>query len=214
MVEVFASLRHFGVVEVEEHPEVDDRLDDQVKWQIFASAMAADIDVRPSVTLRAQGDQVNWSHWADCITALRGRLASYPVIQTINFNAARDNHIMPSEYLKALALTRLALPSLRDIWTPLLGFSALSPQRGLGASDDQHPVMKLISVMGDFGSSGLGALPINIYSADRVAEDVYASGRLSSSSSSANATTFISPDLMTHLSQLRHVPRVHQGGLR
>ncbi len=214
MVEAFASLRHLGVVELEENPDFDCRLDDDVKWQIFAWALAADITVRPSITLRSQADQVDWSDWADCVTKMRGRLASYPIIQTINFNAARDNHIMPSEYLKALALTRLALPSLRDIWTPLLGFSALSPQRGLGASDDQDPVMKLISVLGDFGSSGLGALPVNIYSAARVAEDVYASGRHFLPGSSIVSTLSNAGDLMASLSELRHVPRIHQGGLR
>lgn len=214
MIEIFASLGQLGVVEVEESPDVDCQLDDDLKWKILASALAADISVRPSITLRSQDDRVDWSHWADCVTVMRGRLASNPIIQTINFNAARDNHIMPSEYFKALALTRLALPSLRGIRTPLLGFSTLSPQRGLGASDDQHPVMKLISVMGDFGSSGLGALPVNIYSAARVAEDVYASGRLPFSGLSGHLNQPKVADLMTHFSQLRHVPRIHQGGLR
>jgi aminodeoxyfutalosine synthase len=214
MIEIFASLGQLGVVEIEESPDVDCQLDDDLKWKILASALAADISVRPSITLRSQDETVDWSHWADCVTIMRGRLASNPIIQTINFNAARDNHIMPSEYLKALALTRLALPSLRDIRTPLLGFSTLSPQRGLGASDDQHPVMKLISVMGDFGSSGLGALPVNIYSAARVAEDVYASGRLPFSDPSVHLHEPKLADLMTHFSQLRHVPRIHQGGLR
>ncbi len=214
MIEAFASLRQLGVVEVEESPDVDFGLDDDLKWKILASALAADISVRPSITLRSQHDRVDWSHWSDCVTVMRGRLASNPIIQTINFNAARDNHVMPSEYLKALALTRLALPSLRDIWTPLLGFSTLSPQRGLGASDDQHPAMKLISVMGDFGSSGLGALPVNIYSAARVAEDVYASGRLPFSGPSAYLNQSKIADLVTHFNQLRHVPKIHQGGLR
>ena len=214
MIEIFASLGQLGVVEVEESPDVDCQLDEDLKWKILASALAADISVQPSITLRSQDDRVDWSHWADCVTVMRGRLASHPIIQTINFNAARDNHIMPSEYFKALALTRLALPSLRDIRTPLLGFSTLSPQRGLGASHDQHPVMKLISVMGDFGSSGLGALPVNIYSAARVAEDVYASGRLPFSSPSDHLNQPKVADLMTHFTQLRHVPRIHQGGLR
>jgi hypothetical protein len=206
---VIEELKAEGVSAVVEDPRDAVHLDLDTRWKILDAANFIGIRPLPSITLLANKTTVDWESWAQELENTRQKLEAHGDITNFAVQVAPDTVIMPSEYLKAIALAKLTLPEACQIWTPLQGFSALSPQKGLGASDDQHPIMKLVSTLGDFGSSGFGYLPTNIFSQERVVEDILASGRRPRGAAldghhNETAADYVS--LLNHkLSSLRHI---------
>ena len=206
---VIEELKAEGVSALVEDPSDAVHLDLDTRWKILDAANFIGIRPLPSITLLANKTTVDWESWAQELENTRQKLEAHGDITNFAVQVAPDTVVMPSEYLKAIALAKLTLPEACQIWTPLQGFSALSPQKGLGASDDQHPIMKLVSTLGDFGSSGFGYLPTNIFSQERVVEDILASGRRPRGAAldghhNETAADYVS--LLNHkLSSLRHI---------
>lgn len=205
---VLEELKAEGVSALVEDPRDAVHLNWETRWEILDAANFIGIKTLPSITLSANKGTADWESWAQELNKTRQKLEAHGGMTNLAVQVGPDTVIMPSEYLKAIGLAKLSLPEACHVWTPLQGFSALSPQKGLGASDDQHPIMKLVSTLGDFGSSGLGYLPTNIFSQDRVAEDILASGRRSRGAIDSHreqvAQDFLG--LNYQLSNLRHIP--------
>jgi hypothetical protein len=206
---VMDELKAEGVSALVEDPRDAVQLDLETRWEILDAANFIGIRPLPSITLSANKSTVDWESWAQELNTIRQKLEAHGDFTNFAVQVAPDTVIMPSEFLKAIGLAKLTLPEACQIWTPLQGFSALSPQKGLGASDDQHPILKLVSTLGDFGCSSLGYLPTNIFSQARVVEDILASGRLSTGVLDGHhrQTPADHVSLLNHkLSSLRHIP--------
>ena len=202
---ILEELKANGISAVLEDPNDALQLTRQTRSEILDTANFIGLKTVPCITLSARDHAIDWDFFAQELSHARQVLASNSGLSTTALQVAPDTTIMPSEYLKALGLAKLSLSDSCQIWTPLQGFSALSPQKGLGASEDQHPVMKLVSTLGDFGSSGLGYLPINIFSQDRVIEDIIASGRLPAGGPEGHRSPTAWGDLNVKLMALRHI---------
>jgi aminodeoxyfutalosine synthase len=203
--EYLASLRIAGLDVIEESC-ADDSLSNADKWLIFGCAQAAEIAVIPLITLKSLTNAPDWSSWADDVTEIRTRLASNDLIFGVSLRVADNHLLMPSEYMKAVALTRLSLPNATQLWTPICGMSVLSPLRGLGAESNQHPVMKLVSASRAFGSASLGFVAKNEFNLERICEDLQASGATPRLTCPRQNTRLFSSQLTSNLSGLRHIP--------
>jgi hypothetical protein len=176
------------------------------KWQVMQSAKSADLATVPTLVLQSSGNAMNWSLWAEDVTNLRSRLSLDQTSFAVSFRVNRDAIIMPSEYLKALALTRLCLPNHIQIWTPADGVPALSPNQGIGADQNQKSLVKLISTLSAFGSAGLGFVSRRDLSVEQILEDIRASG-VAPQLTCGRLNRQETPDAMTQrLEALRHVP--------
>jgi aminodeoxyfutalosine synthase len=205
--EYLAKLRAEGLDMIEEAPG-DRQLPLDHKWLLIACACAAEIAVVPVLTLRSLANSTDWSSWAEDLTELRSRLVSNPLIFAVSLRVLDDSLMMPSEYMMAVALGALYLPKPVGIWTPICGMPALSPQKGLGAAANQHPVTKLVSTVPMFGTSNLGMIPANRFNTRHVWEDLRASGAaprvLTPRQHEQASNTWIS----SREQSLRHVPQM------
>ena len=174
--EYLADLRSHGLDMIEESCH-DKTLPNDHKWLLISCATAAEVAVIPLLTIGTLVNTPDWSSWADDIAEVRSRLISNPMIFAISLRVAGEGLIMPSEYMKVVALSRLYLPRPTEVWTPVCGMPALSPLKGLGAAANQHPVMKIISASPVFGTTSLGIVPANKFNTRHVWEDLRASGR-------------------------------------
>jgi aminodeoxyfutalosine synthase len=205
VTEHLANLRGSGLDILEEsHTDQTMALED--KWQVMQSAKSADLATVPTLVLQSSGNAMNWSLWAEDVTNLRSRLSLDQTSFAVSFRVNRDAIIMPSEYLKALALTRLCLPNHIQIWTPADGVPALSPNQGIGADQNQKSLVKLISTLSAFGSAGLGFVSRRDLSVEQILEDIRASG-VAPQLTCGRLNRQETPDAMTQrLEALRHVP--------
>jgi hypothetical protein len=205
--EYLATLRAHGLDMIEE-ATLDRDLPKDHKWLIMACATAAEVAVVPLLTLRSLANSPDWSSWADDLAELRSRLVSNPLIFAVALRVVEDGLIMPSEYMMAVALASLYLPKPVGVWTPVCGMPALSPQKGLGAAANQHPVTKLVSALPMFGTTSLGMIPANRFNSRHVWEDLRASGiapRLTNPRQHDQPRT---PWMAGREESLRHVPRI------
>lgn len=203
--EYMDRLRRAGLDLVEESLTDGDRTNED-KWLVFSCAQAADVAVVPLITLKSLGSSPDWSSWADDVTELRTRMASNDLLFATSLRVSEEGLVMPSEYMKAIALTRLVLPASVQLWTPAYGMTTLSPQRGLGAERHQHPVMKLISTARAFGSGSLGFVPANELSVELILEDIQASGASPRLTCPRQNEKTMAVNHLNKLSKLRHIP--------
>lgn len=203
--EYLAALNQEGLRLIEESVS-DMELPSDEKWLVFTCAHAADIAAIPLIILKAVSSQPDWSYWADRVTEIRARMAVDSLFFAVSLRVSSDSTIMPCEYMKAVALTRLALPVSVQVWTPVDGIKTISPLRGLGADHHQHPVMKLISVLKDFGSSSLGFIAAQELSVERILEDVQASGSSPRVTCPRQNDLKMADKFYQGLQNLRHIP--------
>jgi aminodeoxyfutalosine synthase len=201
LMDLLAELKSLGISTLVEGGSDALNLELEQRWTIIEAASFLDIETVPSLTLQTHENAVDWTSWALALTKTCSVLATHPKIKSCAIQMAPQAVIMPGEYLKAIGLARSILPESCQIWTPLQGCAAITPHKGLGAGDDQHPAMKLVSTLGDMGSESLGFLPSNIYDEERIIEDIVASGRKPLVESRESN---IAPSAPTRLASLRH----------
>jgi hypothetical protein len=207
--EHLVDLRLNGLNLIEEM-STDSDLSADDRWTLFESAKLTDIAVLPCLTLKDNGTELDWSKWADDVTEMRSRLSRDQAVFAVSLRSHADSLIMPGEYLKALALTRLYLPEHIQLWTPTPGIPSLTPMQGLGAGKSQKPMMKLLSIVPMFGSSSLGFVPENELSMTHIMEELRASG-FEPQLSDVRLNHINAPDaLQQRIASLRHVPNILQ----
>jgi aminodeoxyfutalosine synthase len=184
----------------------DEALNMDQKWMIMNCATASEIAVTPLLTLKSLTAAPDWSDWADRASEIRSRVAANPLIYSVALEIQPDSLVMPSEYMKAAALTRMYLPRTVQVWTPAGGMPVLAPQKGIGASETQHPVMKVISTVATFGTQGIGMVPINKLNARHVWEDLRAHGASPRLTCPRQNQVSLSEWASGRLENLRHAP--------
>lgn len=169
---LLSELKSCGLDGVLESAADAESLHAQDRKTIHRSARELGLNVFQSIILRELNGSPDWSFWAEQVSSALADQAFNEVRPAITLRVGTKSRIMPTEYLKALALTRLVTPNHWNIWTPLDGIYTLSPQQGLGVSADHHPVTKIISALPSFGSGGLGYLFTNKFNSMRVMQDL------------------------------------------
>lgn len=203
--EGLSRLKNHGVCALEQCR--DEQISHSDDWTSFlATASALEIPLTFNLSIDADEQQVDWLEFSRQLTAAKALMrtgSSWVRFQLIGTEGS--GVVMPSEFMKALALTRLSLGPTAFITTPLTGVSSLAPTTGLGADRSQHPVMKLLSVLNSFGSSGIGAVELSSLSAERIYEDLLANGRRPTLTTGALAPTPVRADKEQRLKTIRHV---------
>lgn len=172
LISLLSELKSCGLDGVLESAADAESLHSLDRKAIHRAARELGLNVVTSIILREINGSADWSFWAEQVGSALADQAFDETCPAITLRVGVKSSIMPTEYLKALALTRLVTPNYWKIWTPLEGIYTLSPQQGLGVSVDHHPVTKIVSALTSFGSTGLGYLFANKFNSMRVMQDL------------------------------------------
>lgn len=137
----------------------------------------------------------------------------------ISVEAAPESFITPTEFMRAVALARIAVPSVQRIVSDLLRLPTLSQTRGMGSGKQHHPAEKIAALSLHYGANDLGALSVDQVSPLTVMKQIRASGfspyfrthpsgqapRNSDAASDHETAEGVSPEL---LGSMRHQPRL------
>ncbi len=126
-------------------------------------------------------------------------------LRSIAVSASPDSFVTTSEYLRAVALTRLNAPDIRNVSAPLAQIPTISQQKGLGTASYQHPAEKVAAVALHYGANDLGAIDVARLSPVAVMQQVRAAGFRPMLRSTAMEQ--ISTDVVEQINRsLRHAP--------
>lgn len=84
--------------------------------------------------------------------------AKTQLLMGLSVEVAPESFVTPSEYLRAVAIARLACPNLPLIIAPLAQIPTLSPAKGLGTRETQHPAEKYAAIALHYGANDLGPI--------------------------------------------------------
>ena len=175
--------------------------------EISALALALDLRVSVAIPLSNKDQAPDWAEFAESLTTMRAFSLRFKHCITIEIaKANEETSLMPSEFMMALALTRLTLGKQAEIYVPVTGIPTLSPARGLGADAMQHPATKLLSIVTSFGASGIGEVPLGLVHMDRIYEDLRAVGVLPKFRNLHEQHLELRQDKAETLASIRHVP--------
>jgi len=205
--EWFSYLREQGVCRIEDS-QFDQTQDPNLnRHQAAKYAMAADLRVGLILSLNAREAAVDWSDFSEQLVQLRSLFNSSRHIAEVHIQKhSQSAVIMPSEFMRAMALTRLVLGRDIPVMTEPQHIPTLVPHQGLGADSSQHPVMKILSVLETFGADGLTAVPLGKLNVHRIFEDLKASGVEPLLVDYAQRKVPLRADKLEQLATLRHIP--------
>lgn len=209
LTEWFAQLRYHGVISLEDSQEDHTTLSLRERIEILSAAAAADLRTSVILTLSAKQDRPDWSTFSEHLVQLRAELSSVSMTNVMEVHLQKNMHadfLMPSEFMKGVALARITLGSNALIFTDPSHIPSLAPQQGLGADASHHPVMKLLSLVSTFGANGLGAVSLGNLNIYRILEDLKASGEFAQLVDYSNQSVDIRSDKAEQLRKLRHIP--------
>ncbi|MCX6123998.1 MAG: hypothetical protein NTV34_04510, partial [Proteobacteria bacterium] len=211
LTEWLGSLRAFGVRGLEDSQFEGHEKPLGLTEKLHVLCCAVDADLRASVQLSL--DAINsipdWSGFCEDLVEIRAAITTSNRIMDVHLAThSATGVIMPSEYMKALVLTRLTLGTSAHILTQPTLMPSLAPDQGIGAAPSHHPVMKLVSVVGSLGANGLGPVSLGSFKTQHLAEDLKASGQGVQLLNILQQGVEISSDKAYYLETLRHVPDI------
>lgn len=175
--------------------------------EILKAAVSADLRASTALLVGTKNGEPDWARFADDLVCIRAAFTnSLGMIDVVVGRRPDSEALMPSEFMKCLAVTRLTLGTEASILTDPALAPSLAPAQGLGADKSHHPVMKLLSVVSSFGANGLGAVSLGSLNIFRMFEDMKASGEMAQLVDFANRTLELRLDKKELLSQSRHIP--------
>ncbi len=101
----------------------------------------------------------------------------YGLLQ-VRVEAAPTSFVTPLDYLKAIAIARIALPANIQIVAPFLSLPTLGLAKGEGSQSYQHPAEKLAPLVAYYGAQSLGSLDVMQTSPRAILDLVEGSGIL------------------------------------
>jgi hypothetical protein len=117
-----------------------------------------------------------WESFLKRAALLQDLASATPELEGVSIEAATESFITPLEYLRAVALARLAMPSVPHLIADMATIPTLSQTKGLGSSADQHPAEKIAALTLHYGANHLGALDVRRLSPLAVMKQIRASG--------------------------------------
>ena len=94
----------------------------------------------------------------------------------ISVEVSSGSFVSPIEYLRAVAIARLASTGVSQVIAPLALVPTLSPSKGLGSNQKQHPAEKFAAVALHYGANDLGAIDPKHLNPLAIMQQIRASG--------------------------------------
>ena len=116
-----------------------------------------------------------WDSFIDRLCAIN-EVSQEVGIDVINVEPAKETKLTPIEYVRALAISRIALKSVKSISSPLSRIPTLSNKVGIGTEYTQHPQEKIAGVCLLAGSNDLGLLEEDQITVASIVEDIRSCG--------------------------------------
>jgi aminodeoxyfutalosine synthase len=99
-----------------------------------------------------------------------------PTLTAVSVEVAPESFVTPTEFMRAIALARLAVPAVSTIMADLLRIPSLSQAKGMGAGKQYHGAEKIAALTLHYGATDLGSLDVEQVSPINVLKQIRASG--------------------------------------
>jgi len=113
-----------------------------------------------------------WSAFIDRLLLFKDLASTTGKLQSLSVEPAKGSQVLVTEYLKAVAIARIALGSDMHITAPFLQIPSLAQVKGEGAMVSQHPQEKVVGITLKMGADDIGVIPIGQVSAKGLLEDI------------------------------------------
>lgn len=210
--ELFASLKDAGVAAIESSPRETER--DMTAAEIVSlhrQAHAEDLVTVAKVELDAPESLAGepfWERFVRRVLAFAGLAAESDGLTGLAVEVVPESFVTATEYMRAVAIARIAATNVPLIIAPLAEIPTISPARGLGTASYQHPAEKIASLALHFGASDLGAIDVTKLSVVDVARQIRSAGCEPVIRDVHAATQHLGESVQGLLGNLRHVPAV------
>lgn len=149
-----------------------------------------------------------WLQFCDMLTDIRALLLKSRGLLGVEVVCIERKTALTSEYMRALALTRLALPPGVHVTAPLQEIPTMAAWNGGTSSNSHHPAIKLASVVWFFGAGDLGMIDGSLINTSRLLEDLRATSYQPSLRDECFNLQPINGEISSNLRHLRHVPEM------
>jgi aminodeoxyfutalosine synthase len=113
-----------------------------------------------------------WDIFLKRISAVAALALKSKKLRGVAVTAAPSSFVTPTEYMRAVALARLAAPNLENIIAPINNLPTMSPASGLGSSMQHLPAEKIAALALHFGANDLGHVIAGLYSPTAVMQQI------------------------------------------
>lgn len=157
------------------------------------------------LTAKAQGpSEPNWEAFLRRAMALNGLRRRE--LAGLSVEVSQGSFVTPAEYMRAVALARLAANRIGVIIAPLTRIPTLSPAQGIGTRFSQHPAEKFGALALHFGASDLGPIDVRLINPQATIDQIRSTGFRPSVRDSSLARSQKNDDSSFPIGDLRHVP--------
>lgn len=126
----------------------------------------------------------------------------------LSIQASKESFVSSTEYVRAVALARLALTTRAMVIAPLATMPTLSPQAGIGTAKYQHPAEKIASLCLHYGAADLGAIDVEKLNPVAVMKQIRSAGFRPALRDAHLARHGLGQPLNEVLNDVRHAPTV------
>lgn len=156
----------------------------------------------------AQGAaQPLWDSYIRRVQAFDQLAKETGLVLGLSIEAAKGSFVTSAEYLRGIAMARIAAPNVPLIITPLASIPTISPAQGLGTASYQHPAEKIASLGLHYGASDLGAIDVHELSPVQVMKQIRSAGFAPILRDARLVGHAPGTELAHELVGIRHVPR-------
>lgn len=180
VAELFANLKEAGVASLESSPRETER--DMTAAEIATlhrKAHAEDLMTVAKVELDAPETSAGepfWERFVQRVQAFAALGAETGGVTGLAVEAVPGSFLTATEYMRAVAIARIAATSVPLVIAPLAEIPTISPARGLGTANYQHPAEKIAALAFHFGASDLGTIDVAKLSVLDVAREIRSAG--------------------------------------
>jgi aminodeoxyfutalosine synthase len=210
--ELFAALKEAGVAALESSPRETER--DMTAAEIaelHRAAHASDLATVAKVELDAPeglAGEPFWERFVRRVVAFSALAGETRGLNGLSVEVVPGSFVTASEYMRAVAVARIAATGVPLIIAPLAEIPTISPARGLGTASSQHPAEKIAALALHFGASDLGPIDVARLSVVDVARQIRSAGFEPLLRDAQATTQALDVGVQGLLGNIRHVPAV------
>jgi aminodeoxyfutalosine synthase len=180
VAELAGRLREAGVAGVESSPlESETDLTHSEVGEIHRQLHRQELPTLAKVELVAPAHGSGEPLWETFVRRVRTLAAlARPSggVKGLAVTASPGSFVTAVEYMRAVAVARLAAPELVNILAPVAALPTMSPALGLGSSSQHQPAEKIAAVALHFGANDLGHVPAGQLSPVAVMQQIRSAG--------------------------------------
>lgn len=211
--EIFQRLAEAGVDAVESSPRESERdLTTSELFDLHRAAHAAQLVTIAKLELDAPENGAGAPFWerfarrAQVLSELAEARGDAGGLLGLAVTVSSGSFVTATEYLRAIAIARLAARGVPLIIAPLAEIPTVSPARGLGTAKTQHPAEKFAALALHHGAADLGAIDCAKLSPLAVPTEIAAAGLKPTLRDVRLARSAPGTAVTLALGKIRHVP--------